>query len=42
MTLSGELFDLTSLISYPKRFGSYFVARDDGILSGWLDKVTGQ
>jgi len=31
--------DPTSLVSYPKRFGSYFVARDDKKLQGWLAKA---
>ena len=33
------VFDPTSLVSYPKRFGSRFVARDDGKLSQWLAKA---
>jgi hypothetical protein len=28
------------LVSYPKRFGSRFVARDDKKLSAWLAKAT--
>ena len=31
--------DPTSLVSYPKRFGSYFVARDDNKLREWLSKA---
>lgn len=34
------VFDPTSLVSYPKRFGSRFVARDEKKLSGWLAKAT--
>lgn len=34
------VFDPTSLVSYPKRFGSYFVARDDNKLREWLAKAT--
>ena len=35
------VFDPTSLVSYPNRFGSRFVARDDKKLSEWLSKATG-
>jgi len=34
------VFDPTSLVSYPERFGSRFVARDDKKLSAWLAKAT--
>ena len=34
------VYDPTSLVSYPKRFGSYFVARDDEKLKAWLAKAT--
>ena len=34
------VFDPTSLVSYPGRFGSRFVARDDKKLSEWLAKAT--
>ena len=34
------VFDPTSLVSYPKRFGSRFVARDDQKLEQWLAKAT--
>jgi 3-hydroxyphenylacetate 6-hydroxylase len=34
------VFDPTSLVSYPKRFGSRFVARDDKKLAEWLAKAT--
>ena len=34
------VFDPTSLVSYPERFGSRFVARDDNKLSAWLAKAT--
>jgi len=30
------VFDPTSLVSYPKRFACYFVARDDAKLGAWL------
>jgi 3-hydroxyphenylacetate 6-hydroxylase len=30
------VFDPTSLVSYPKRFGSRFLARDDATLKSWL------
>jgi len=33
------VFDPTSLVSYPRRFKSRFVARDDDKLSGWLAKA---
>jgi 3-hydroxyphenylacetate 6-hydroxylase len=33
------VFDPTSLVSYPRRFGSRFVARDDVKLSAWLAKA---
>lgn len=33
------VYDPTSLVSYPKRFGSRFMARDDKILSEWLAKA---
>jgi 3-hydroxyphenylacetate 6-hydroxylase len=36
----GGVFDPTSLVSYPKRFGSRFVARDDKKLEQWLAKAT--
>jgi 3-hydroxyphenylacetate 6-hydroxylase len=36
----GGVFDPTSLVSYPKRFGSRFVARDEKKLKGWLAKAT--
>jgi hypothetical protein len=32
--------DPTSLVSYPKRFGSRFVARDDKKLNEWLGTAT--
>jgi 3-hydroxyphenylacetate 6-hydroxylase len=34
------VFDQTSLVSYPKRFRSYFVARDDKKLPAQLEKAT--
>ena len=34
------VYDPTSLVSYPKRFGSYFAARDDEKLKAWLAKAT--
>ena len=34
------VFDPTSLVSYPERFGSRFVARDDKKLSAWLAKAS--
>ena len=34
------VYDPTSLVSYPGRFGSRFVARDDKKLAAWLAKAT--
>jgi 3-hydroxyphenylacetate 6-hydroxylase len=34
------VFDTTSLVSYPRRFGSYFAARDDQKLKEWLAEAT--